>query len=88
MIFDVMEMPWDWPVVVNYHEARAFCAWKGPEFRMLTEAEFNMIRGGALGDPSKGVTSDPVFHKDPQANFRLTFGSSSVRLWRLRYTIE
>ncbi|XP_078576004.1 uncharacterized protein LOC144861828 isoform X2 [Branchiostoma floridae x Branchiostoma japonicum] len=77
VIFDVMEMPWDWPVVVNYHEARAFCAWKGPEFRMLTEAEFNMIWGGALGDPSKGVTSDPVFHKDPQANFRLTFGSSS-----------
>ncbi|XP_035700174.1 ergothioneine biosynthesis protein 1-like [Branchiostoma floridae] len=77
VIFDVMEMPWDWPVVVNYHEARAFCAWKGPEFRMLTEAEFNMIRGVVLGDPSKGVTSDPVFHKDPQANFRLTFGSSS-----------
>eukprot|EP00058_Branchiostoma_floridae_P017017 XP_002602505.1 hypothetical protein BRAFLDRAFT_127146 [Branchiostoma floridae] len=83
VIFDVMEMPWDWPVVVNYHEARAFCAWKGPEFRMLTEAEFNMIQGGALGDPSKGVTSDPVFHKDPQANFRLTFGSSSpVDLYR------
>ncbi|XP_066298440.1 uncharacterized protein [Branchiostoma lanceolatum] len=77
VMFDVIEMPWDWPTVVNYHEARAFCAWKGPEFRMLTEAEFNMIQGGALGDPSKGVTSDPVFLKDPQANFRLTFGSSS-----------
>ncbi|XP_019645512.1 PREDICTED: ergothioneine biosynthesis protein 1-like [Branchiostoma belcheri] len=77
VMFDVIEMPWDWPAVVNYHEARAFCAWKGSEFRMLTEAEFNMIQGGALGAPSKGVTSDPVFHKDPQANFRLTFGSSS-----------
>ena len=21
-------MPWDWPVEVNYHEAKAFCNWK------------------------------------------------------------
>jgi len=20
-----VEMPWDWPVEVNYHEAKAFC---------------------------------------------------------------
>ena len=38
-------MPWDWPVDVNYLEAKAFCKWKGPEYRLLTEAEHNRIRG-------------------------------------------
>lgn len=25
---EVIPMPWDWPAEVNYHEAKAFCAWK------------------------------------------------------------
>lgn len=24
----IVPMPWDWPVEVNYHEARAFLNWK------------------------------------------------------------
>ena len=44
-IYDVIDMPWDWPVDVNYHEAKAFCKWKGPEYRLPTEAEHNRIRG-------------------------------------------
>ena len=44
-MFDVIEMPWAWPVDVNYHEAKAFCAWKGQDFRLLIEAENNVIRG-------------------------------------------
>jgi 5-histidylcysteine sulfoxide synthase len=27
-IFKVVDMPWDWPVDVNYYEASAFCRWK------------------------------------------------------------
>ena len=37
-------MPWDWPVAVNYHEAKAYCRWKGPEYRLMTEAEHSAIR--------------------------------------------
>ena len=44
-MYDVIDMPWDWPVDVNYHEAKAFCKWKGPEYRVPTEAEHNRIRG-------------------------------------------
>ena len=37
-------MPWDWPVEVNYHEAKAFCNWKaadnGQPFRLPTEDEW------------------------------------------------
>jgi 5-histidylcysteine sulfoxide synthase len=27
-IFKLISMPWDWPVDVNYYEAKAFCRWK------------------------------------------------------------
>ena len=43
-MFDVLAMPMDWPVEVNYHEAKAFCSWKGPSYRLLTEAEHHRIR--------------------------------------------
>ncbi|MGB5063589.1 MAG: 5-histidylcysteine sulfoxide synthase, partial [Candidatus Competibacter sp.] len=26
-LFETIAMPWDWPVEVNYHEAKAYCAW-------------------------------------------------------------
>ena len=44
-MFEVMEMPMDWPAEVNYHEAKAFCAWKGSDYRLPTEAEHHAIRG-------------------------------------------
>ena len=44
-MFDILEMPWTWPVEINYHEAKAYCAWKGKDYRLLTEAEHNAIRG-------------------------------------------
>ena len=43
-MFDVMSLPLDWPVEVNYHEAKAFCSWKGPTYRLPTEAEHHRIR--------------------------------------------
>jgi len=52
-IFEEIDMQWDWPVDVNYHEAKAYCAWKSekdgiagrPEaYRVITEAEHNLIR--------------------------------------------
>ena len=44
-MFDVMPLPLDWPAEVNYHQARAFCAWKGFGFRLPTEAERNVMKG-------------------------------------------
>ena len=43
-MFDVMEMPLDWPAEVNYHESKAFCAWKGSDYRLPTEAEHHVMR--------------------------------------------
>ncbi len=42
-----IEMPWNWPVEVNYLEAKAFCNWKsqmtGKKLRMPTEAEYYLM---------------------------------------------
>ncbi|HQT26901.1 MAG TPA: 5-histidylcysteine sulfoxide synthase, partial [Burkholderiales bacterium] len=43
LLAEVVDMPWDWPVEVNYHEAKAFCNWKrreGLPFRLPTEDEW------------------------------------------------
>ena len=49
-MFEVIDMPMDWPAEVNYHEAKAYCTWKGPEFRLPTEAEHHLIRGPQVQD--------------------------------------
>jgi hypothetical protein len=36
-------------VDVNYHEARAFCRWKGPDYRLPAEAEHHLMRGTQVG---------------------------------------
>jgi len=54
VMFDVIDMPWDWPAEVNYLEARAFMNWKESQeggrvrYRVPTEAEYHMMRD----DPS------------------------------------
>lgn len=59
--FEEIDMPWDWPVCVNYHEAKAFCAWRSAEdgrvYRLPTEAEHWLMR--ALPD-APAADDDPV----------------------------
>lgn len=44
----IIEMPWNWPVEVNYLEAKAFCNWKakvsGKPIRLPTENEWYRLR--------------------------------------------
>nr|WP_283777691.1 5-histidylcysteine sulfoxide synthase [Sansalvadorimonas sp. 2012CJ34-2] len=43
-----IDMPWNWPVDVNCHEAQAFCKWKsevtGKQIQLPTEAEWCCLR--------------------------------------------
>lgn len=47
-VAEEIDMPWDWPVEVNYLEAKAFCNWKserdGKKLRLPTEAEWRRLR--------------------------------------------
>ncbi len=50
----IIDMPWDWPVDVNYLEAKAFCQWlsekKATAIRLPTEAEWYCLRDELSSD--------------------------------------
>jgi putative 4-mercaptohistidine N1-methyltranferase len=81
-IFDVIAMPWDWPVDVTYYEAKAFCAWKrqqdGIDYRLLTEAEHQCLRGDLLEQSRANPAADPIMtNKQGLSNSNLAFSSQS-----------
>ncbi len=51
LVFEEIEMPWNWPAEVNYLEAKAFCNWKkektGLPIRLITEEEWYILRDAA-----------------------------------------
>lgn len=88
--FEVLDMQWDWPVIVNYYEARAYCAWltgkTGVEnpYRLLAEGEHLAIREPAQRAASRWRPGDRdlleldsvMSHEGIESgNFNLRFGS-------------
>ncbi|MEI6139847.1 MAG: 5-histidylcysteine sulfoxide synthase [Mariniphaga sp.] len=47
LVFNEIEMPWNWPVEINYLEAKAFCNWKseqtGLPIRLPSEDEWYVL---------------------------------------------
>ncbi len=66
--FDELDMPMDWPVEVNCHEAEAFCRWKGAEYRLLGEGEFRLLTRDMTAEED-----DVAFHDG--FNLHLKYGS-------------
>ena len=68
-LFEVIAMPWDWPVDVNYHEAKAYCAWRAERdsqtYRLPSEAEHQALRDRQQREAATlGVEADPVMRFD------------------------
>ena len=68
-LFEVIDMPWDWPVEVNGHEAKAYCAWRaeqdGVSYRLSSEAEHQALRAAQQREAATlGVEADPVMRFD------------------------
>ncbi len=76
-IFEVIDMQWDWPAVVNYYEARAYCAWRSERdgvatpYRLLQEQEHLAMRDASLSDichwqagDDQLLQNDPVMRSD------------------------
>lgn len=73
-MLEEIDMPWDWPVDVNYLEAKAFCNWLGAKqvkkIRLPTEAEWLRLSDLKLDfDDAGRLGSD--------ANIDLNHGASS-----------
>ena len=76
-MFEVIDMPNNWPVEVNYHEAKAFCKWKGKDYRVLTEAEHHAIREKDLSQ-IRSPSDELIYQDKAKVNHNLMFGSSTV----------
>ncbi|OFZ30542.1 MAG: 5-histidylcysteine sulfoxide synthase [Bdellovibrionales bacterium RIFCSPHIGHO2_01_FULL_40_29] len=79
-VFEVIAMPWDWPVEVNHHEAKAYCQWKQKKdnsklkYRLLTEGEF-ASQQKYNGDPVLQQTSYSAPQSISEINFNFHWSS-------------
>ncbi|WP_038166359.1 5-histidylcysteine sulfoxide synthase [Thiomonas sp. FB-6] len=82
LMCEVVDMPWNWPVETNFHEAQAFCNWKarrdGLPVRLPSEDEWHALRRAAgIGD---GPQPRPA-----AANFELDHWASSCPVDRFAH---
>ncbi|MBB3187170.1 5-histidylcysteine sulfoxide synthase [Microbacter margulisiae] len=81
LVAEEISMPWNWPVEVNYLEAKAFCNWKslktGKTYRLPTEAEW--VR---LAEVCQ-VPDEPEWEVAP-GNINLEHGASPCPVDRFR----
>ena len=90
--FEDISMQWDWPAIVNYYEAKAYCRWlsdqedKVSHFRLLQESEHLSIRDSRLALEEASVFRGDTVHplnkiltpsEQSSANHNLRFGSES-----------
>ncbi|MCC6123823.1 MAG: 5-histidylcysteine sulfoxide synthase [Pirellulales bacterium] len=78
----IIDMPWDWPVEVNYLEAKAFCNWlarkTGKPIRLPTEAEWHRLRD------LHNIPDQPAWQKAP-GNINLEHWASSCPVNRFQF---
>lgn len=81
LMTEKIDMPWNWPVDVNYHEAKAFCNWKaektGESLRLPTEDEWYRIYDFA------GI--DELDEQQAAANIHLDYAASSCPVDRFAH---
>ena len=82
-VFERVEMPWTWPVVVNYHEAKAYAAWRTEQdalgkarYRLPSEAEYALLRAEpAAGEEDPVMTWAGPDFRQAGTNLNLAYGS-------------
>lgn len=81
-MLEVIDLPWNWPVEVNYLEAKAFCNWladkSGKPIRLPSEEEWTLLR--ELAD----IPDPPAWHAAP-GNTNLEYWSSSCPVDRFAF---
>lgn len=81
LITELVDMPWNWPVDVNYHEAKAFCNWKaeqtGQSVRLPTEDEWYRLYDHA------GI--EELEQTQANANIHLDYAASSCPVDKFKH---
>ncbi|MBK8895579.1 MAG: 5-histidylcysteine sulfoxide synthase [Propionivibrio sp.] len=81
LMLEEVPMPWDWPVEVNYHEAKAFCNWKArvsdAPVRLPTEDEWQALRAFAGIDALACGAEERSSRNTIPANLQLDHYASS-----------
>jgi 5-histidylcysteine sulfoxide synthase/putative 4-mercaptohistidine N1-methyltranferase len=74
-MLEEIDMPWDWPVDVNYLEAKAFCNWLSAKWakpiRLPTEAEWYRLYDSHISEDQTDWSQAP-------GNINLEYGASSA----------
>jgi 5-histidylcysteine sulfoxide synthase/putative 4-mercaptohistidine N1-methyltranferase len=82
LMTEEVDMRWDWPAEVNYHEAKAFCNWKaeqsGQPVRLPTEDEWYRLYD--VAQPGEVPSDGPA-----SANLQLDHGASSCPVNRFAH---
>ncbi len=73
LMTEEVTMPWDWPVEVNYLEAKAFCNWKAEQInepvRLPTEDEWcRIVATSKVGELETGKQAAANLHLDHSAS--------------------
>jgi 5-histidylcysteine sulfoxide synthase/putative 4-mercaptohistidine N1-methyltranferase len=82
-LFEVIDLPLDWPAIVNFHEAKAYTKWRtqadnsGIPYRLLTEAEHHRLRsfGSGANLNLKLGSESPVQSQGNELPFHDVFGN-------------
>ena len=81
-MLEVIDLPWNWPVEVNYLEAKAFCNWlaakNGKPVRLPSEDEWNRLRDLAA------IPDQPAWDRAP-GNTNLEHWASSCPVDRFAF---
>ncbi len=73
LLTQIVDMPWDWPVETNFHEASAFCRWKartsGAPVRLQSEDEwYRLLAVSGLGELPDDAPAAANIHLDHWAS--------------------
>ena len=73
LLTQIVDMPWDWPVETNFHEASAFCRWKartsGAAVRLPSEDEWHrLLAVSGLGELPDDAPAAANIHLDHWAS--------------------
>lgn len=73
LMAEVVDMPWDWPVETNYHEAWAFCQWQartsGLAVRLPSEDEwYRLLTVAGVDEITEGQPATANIHLDHWAS--------------------